>query len=173
MTVSGSTMSGSERAKEIYLTGLRNQHAVETQAIETIERELDRMEGYPELHARMQQEIARSRTQQAGLEALLSKHGTSPSATKETVTSVAGKVAGLAHLPASDEVIKNLLAAVGYKAYEVASYKALITMAQAAGAAGDVQTLEQSLREEMEMAAWQLEHLPGIVQTFLRRSEAG
>ncbi|GGC66243.1 hypothetical protein GCM10011504_50250 [Siccirubricoccus deserti] len=33
-------MTGSERAKEIYLTGLRNQHGVEAQAIETIEREL-------------------------------------------------------------------------------------------------------------------------------------
>jgi ferritin-like metal-binding protein YciE len=49
------TMSGSERAKEIYLTGLRNQHAVETQAIETIESELGRMEAYPDLHARMRE----------------------------------------------------------------------------------------------------------------------
>jgi ferritin-like metal-binding protein YciE len=166
-------MSGSERTKEIYLTGLRNQHAVESQAIETIERELDRMEDYPELHARMREEIGRSQTQQARLEALLSAHGTSHSSAKETVTSAVGKVAGLVHVSASDEVIKNLLAAAGFKAYEVASYKALIAMAEAAGAAGDVQALEQSLREETEMATWQLDHLPGIVQTFLRRSAAG
>jgi ferritin-like metal-binding protein YciE len=56
-------MASSERAKEVYLTGLRNQHAVEAQAIETIERELGRMEPYPELHARMREEIRRSQTQ--------------------------------------------------------------------------------------------------------------
>ncbi|GGC67684.1 hypothetical protein GCM10011504_52070 [Siccirubricoccus deserti] len=132
---------------------------------------LGRMEPYPELHARMREEVRRSQTQQARLEALLSSHGTSPSAAKEAVTSVAGKVAGMVHLSASDEVIKNLLAAIGYKAYEVGSYTALITMAKAAGATGDVQALEQSMREEMEMAEWQLEHLPGIVETFLSRSE--
>ncbi|GGC63006.1 hypothetical protein GCM10011504_46510 [Siccirubricoccus deserti] len=164
-------MTGSERAKEIYLTGLRNQHGVEAQAIETIERELDRMEPYPELHARMKEEIIRSKTQQARLETLLSGHGTSPSATKEMVTSIVGKVAGVVHLPASDEVIKNLLAAIGYKAYEVGSYKALITMAKAAGADGDVQSLEQSMHEEMEMAEWQLNHLPRIVEAFISRTE--
>src|SRR5688500_10605594 len=114
-------MTGSDRAKDLYLTGLRNQHAVEAQAIETIERELGRMEPYAELHGRMREEVRRSRTQQARLEAILSGHGTSPSTTTEAVTSVVGKVAGLVHLPASDEVIKDLLAAIGYKAYEVGS----------------------------------------------------
>lgn len=165
-------MPGGERAREIYLAGLRNQHAVETQAIETIERELSRMEDYTELHAKMRQEIERSKTQAARLEAPLSKHGTSHSATKETVTSAAGKVAGMVHLPASDEVIKNLLAAIGYKGYEIASYKALISMAEAAGVSEDKQTLEQSMQEEMEVAKWHLDHLPTVVQTFIRRSES-
>ncbi len=165
-------MTGSERAKDLYLTGLRNQHAVEAQAIETIERELGRIEPYPDLHARMQEEIRRSQTQQARLEAILSSHGTSASTTKEAVTSMVGKVAGMVHLPASDEVIKDLLAAIGYKAYEVGSYKALITMARVAGAAGDVQALEEALREEMEMAEWQMDHLPGIVEAFISRTES-
>jgi ferritin-like metal-binding protein YciE len=164
-------MAGSQRAKELYLTGLRNQHAVEAQAIETIERELGRMEPHPELHERMREEIRRSQTQQARLEAILSGHGTSPSTAKETVTSVVGKVAGMVHLPASDEVIKDLLAAIGYKAYEVGSYKALVTLARTAGAPEDVEALEQSMKEEMEMAGWQMDHLPGIVEAFIRRTE--
>lgn len=47
---------------EYYLTGLRNQHAVEGQAVETIEGQLSRMEAYPQLHARMKQELERSKT---------------------------------------------------------------------------------------------------------------
>ena len=49
-------MSGQNAAMDVYLTGLRNQHAVETQAIGTIKNELGRMEPYPELHAKMQEE---------------------------------------------------------------------------------------------------------------------
>ena len=44
-------MSGSSALTETYLTGLRNQHGVETQAIGTIQNQLGRMEPYPELHA--------------------------------------------------------------------------------------------------------------------------
>ena len=47
-------------------------------------------------------------------------------------------VAGFAHAAAGDEVLKNVLAAVGYKAYEIGSYKVLVTLAQAAGATEDL-----------------------------------
>ena len=155
---------------EYYLTGLRNQHAVEGQAVSTIEAQLSRMSDYPELHAKMQQEIESSKTQGTRLETLLSKHGTSASAAKETVTSVVGKVSGLVHATAADEVVKNVMSAIGFKAYEIASYKALITMAEAAGAHDDVATLKQSQTEEMAMGDWLGEHLPGIVTQFLHSS---
>ncbi len=139
---------------EYYLTGLRNQHAVEGQAVETIEGQLSRMEAYPQLHARMKQELERSKTQATRLEGLLSKHGSSASAAKETVTS-------------DDEVIKNVLAAIGFKAYEIASYKALMATAEFAGMTGDAAVLKQSQTEEMEMGDWLGEHLPGFMQQYL------
>ncbi len=160
-----------ENATEYYLSGLRNQHAVEGQAVETIEAQLSRMENYPELHAQMQQELQRSKTQALRLETLLTKHNTSASATKETVTSIVGKVSGVVHITASDEVMKNLLAAIGFKAYEIASYKALITMAEAAGAQDDVAVLKQSQTEEMALGDWLGEHLPGFVTQFLHSSK--
>lgn len=54
----------------IYLTGLKNQHAVETQAIGTIQNELPRMTAYPELHAKMQEDKTRSTEQAARLDRL-------------------------------------------------------------------------------------------------------
>jgi ferritin-like metal-binding protein YciE len=156
---------------EYYLTGLRNQHSVEGQAVSTIEAQLSRMADYPELHAKMQQEIESSKTQATRLETLLSKHGTSASAAKETVTSVVGKVSGLVHVTAPDEVVKNVMAAIGFKAYEIASYKALITMAEAAGAQDDVAVLKQSQTEEMALGDWLGEHLPGFVTQFLHSSK--
>ena len=165
-------MSDSNTTTAVYLTGLRNQHAVETQAIGTVKNQLSRMEPYPELHAQMQNEMKRSTEQAARLDTLLAKHGTSASAAKEAVTGTVATVAGFAHSLASDEVLKNVLAAVGFKAYEIASYKVLITMAEAAGASGDTVVLEQSMKEEQEMGDWLGSHLPSFVHAFLKQQTA-
>ena len=162
-------MSDSNAAMDVYLTGLRNQHAVETQAIGTIQNELGRMEPYPELHAKMQEDKQRSETQAARLDELLAKHGTSKSMMKEAVTGTVATVAGFVHAGSSDEVLKNVLAAVGYKAYEIGSYKVLLTLADAAGASGDKAVLEQSMKEEQEMGDWLGSHLPSLVHAFLRQ----
>ena len=160
-------MSGTSKTTEIYLTGLRNQHAVETQAIGTIQNQLPRMTAYPDLHAQMQREKERSVEQAARLDSLLARHGSKASAAKEMVTGTVATVAGFAHSLASDEVLKDVLAAVGYKAYEIGSYKVLITLAQPVGATEDVSVLEQSMREEQEMGDWLGTHLPGFVHAYL------
>ena len=165
-------MSDTNAVMELYLTGLRNQHAVETQAIGTIQNELPRMKPYPELHAKMQQDKDRSVTQAARLDDLLARHSTSKSIAKEAMTGAVATVAGFVHVGASDEVLKNVLAAIGFKAYEIASYKVLLTMADAAGAAGDKAVLEQSLTEEQEMGDWLGSHIPGFVQAYLGQQRA-
>ena len=162
-------MSGSNAAMDVYLTGLRNQHAVETQAIGTIQNELGRMEPYPELHAKMQEDKQRSETQAARLDELLAKHDTSKSMLKEAVTGTVATVAGFVHAGSSDEVLKNVLAAIGFKAYEISSYKVLLTLADAAGASADKTVLEQSMKEEQEMGDWLGSHLPDLVHAFLRQ----
>ncbi len=110
------------------------------------------MEPYPELHARMQADKGRSTTQAARLDDLLARHGTSKSLAKEAVTGTVATVAGFIHAAASEEVLKDVLAAVGFKAYEIGSYKVLVTLAQAAGATEDVATLELSIRKSRRWA---------------------
>ena len=166
-------MSDANATRTIYLTGLRNQHAVETQAIGTIQNELPRMKPYPDLHAKMQEDKERSTEQAARLDRLLSQHGTKASLAKEAVTGTAATVAGFMHAFASDEVLKDVLAAVGYKAYEIGSYKVLITLAEAAGAAEDVAVLEQSMKEEQEMGDWLGSHIPSFVQAYVAQRHAG
>ncbi len=158
---------------DIYLTGLRNQHAVETQAIGTIQNELPRMKPYPELHAKMQQDKDQSETQAARLDDLLAKHGSSKSLAKEAVTGAVATVAGFAHVTAADEVLKNVLAAVAFKAYEIGSYKVLLALAEAAGATADKAALEQSMREEQDMGDWLGSHLPGFVHAYLNNQSKG
>ena len=163
-------MSGTNKAMEVYLTGLRNQHAVETQAIGTLQNELPRMEPYPELHAKMMADKERSTTQAARLDDLLAKHGSSKSVAKELVTGAVATVAGFAHAGAGDELLKNVLAAIGFKAYEISSYKVLMTLADAVGASQDKAVLETSMKEEMEMGDWLGEHLPVFVHAYLQKA---
>ena len=157
--------------KEIYLTGLRNQHAVETQAIGTIQNELPRMKGYPELHAKMTEDKARSETQAARLDDLLAKHGSAKSMAKEAVTGAVATIAGFAHFGSKDDVLKNVLAAIGFKAYEIASYKVLLTLAEEAGAGADKSVLEQSMKEEQEIGDWLGEHIPQLVQSYVGQQQ--
>jgi len=50
-----------DKARDIYIVGLRNQHAVERQAIELLERQVGRLENYPEMRERMRQHIEESK----------------------------------------------------------------------------------------------------------------
>ena len=167
-------MSGTgEKGQEIYETGLRNQHAVENQAVELLERQVGRLENYPEMADRMRRHIEELQEQARRLEELLSGLGTSHSAVKDTVMSFAGSLAGLMHAPAPDEVIKNTFANFAFEHYEIAAYKSLLTLADITGHDAAISALKQSLGEEQAMASWIDEHLAETTRLFVSRSEAG
>src|SRR4051794_25272384 len=142
------TSSAPEKARDIYITGLRNQHAVENQAIELLERQVGRLENYPEMEDRMRRHIEESREQARRLEDLLSQYDTSHSSLKDAAMSLMGNMAALGHSTASDEVMKNTLANFAFEHYEIASYKSLLTLADLAGHTSGRSALEMSLREE-------------------------
>ena len=138
---------------EIYHTGLRNMHALEMTAIEMTERQVERLEHYPEMAARLQQHRRRVRkNRRVGLEVILDRHGSSSSSAKNTVTTVMGNVAAALHAPASDEVLKNTFANYAFERQEIAAYRILIAMAQRVGDSASIGPLRQSLAEEETMA---------------------
>jgi len=65
---------------ETYITGLRNAHALESQA----PRLLRRLESYPEMSAKIEQHIAESEMRQTRLERLLS--GTAPAIPRSRIS---------------------------------------------------------------------------------------
>ena len=46
-----------ETERDFFVTGLRNAHAMEMQARELMERQIDRTQDYPELRTRLQQHL--------------------------------------------------------------------------------------------------------------------
>jgi ferritin-like metal-binding protein YciE len=166
-------MSQDDQVRDVYLTGLRNMHALEMSAIELTERQTERLEHYPEMKKRLSVHHGESQEQARRLETILDRLDSSVSSVKNTVTSVMGNVAAAIHAPASDEVLKNTFANFAFEHQEIAAYTSLIAMAEAAGDLSAVPALRQSLSEEQAMADWIKEHIVPTTQRFLDLLRSG
>jgi ferritin-like metal-binding protein YciE len=156
------------KARDIFIVRLRDQHAIESQAIELLERQVGRLENYPEMVQRMRQHIEESKEQARRIEELLASFGTSHSVLKDTVTSALGNIGALGHSATADEVIKNTLANFAFEHYEIASYLSLLTLADVIGHGGARAALTESLHEEERMAEWIQGHIgPTILRHVL------
>lgn len=162
-----------DEPKMFYITGLHNAHAMETQAIQLLSRQVERLENYPELEARMRMHLEESKAQRARLEEALHSLEEEHSALKEAVLGFGGNLAALAHTSASDEILKNILANYMFEHFEIAAYKSLITMSEFLNHAVGTAAARTSLREEEEMAAWIDERIAPTTMTFLERVKTG
>ena len=173
----GTTATGrsftSDTALEIYTTGLKNAHALEQQATQLMERQIERYNQYPEMTQRLQQHLRETEQQIARLEELMHGMGTDRSAIKDWVTSIMGNLAAIGHSIMPDEILKNTFANHAFENFEVASYTSLIAMAEATGNSGHVSALRQTLTEEERMATWIRENTPMISLRYLQLREQG
>ncbi len=163
----------SDTALEIYTTGLKNAHALEQQATQLMERQIERYERYPEMTQRLQQHLRETEQQIARLEELMHGMGTERSVLKDWATSIMGNMAAIGHSIMPDEILKNTFANHAFENFEIASYTSLIAMAEATGNSGHVPTLRQTLTEEERMAAWIRENTPAISLKYLQLAEQG
>lgn len=159
-------MTDQSRLLDLYVTGLKNAHAMESQALSIMRPQASRIEAYPEVKSRIERHIAETEGQVERLEGLLEQHGSSKSMLKDAALSVAGTAAALGHVPAGDEILKNSFADFAFENFEIASYKSLIVLARAAGSEGDVAVLERNLGEEEAMANWLAENLEPLTTKF-------
>ncbi|MBI0537521.1 ferritin-like domain-containing protein [Roseomonas sp. KE2513] len=162
-----------ESTQSLYVTGLVNARALETQAIELLSRQVERLENYPEMEAALRQHIKESEAQRERLDEILSSMGESNSSIKDFVTGLMGNMAALAHAPMQDEVLKNHMANYAFEHFEIASYKSLLVFADMVGDTRSPTALTQSLREEERMAQWVADNLEPTVRTFATRAAQG
>jgi len=157
----------------MYVTGLHNAHAMETQAVQLLERQTERLDNYPEIEAKLRQHLEESKLQRTRLEEVMATLHESPSKLKEAFLGIGGNFAALSHTAASDEIIKNTIANYMFEHFEIATYKSLTAMAECLGHAPGIAAAQASLREEELMAAWIDEHIQPTTITFLERLKAG
>jgi ferritin-like metal-binding protein YciE len=165
--------ASSEDIRDVFVTGLRNAHALEHQALALMDRQIDHLAQYAEVEERLRSHRGETERQISRLEEILDSLGESHSAVKDAAMKLSGTLAALGHTFAPDEIIKNCFANFAFENYEVASYKALMVMAEQAGLAGAVPLLQQTLQEELAMAAFCDEILPTVVRKYLNLRTAG
>ena len=158
---------------ELYHTGLKNAHALETQAVQILSRQVERLENYPEMEARLRQHIDESKQQATRLEQILHRHGTDSSSLKDFVVGLVGNAAAIGHMPMQDEVLKNTMTNYAFEHMEIAAYTSLIAMAQAVGDTEAVPVLQQSMQEEIDTAKFIEGQIAPTTLTYMQREAAG
>jgi ferritin-like metal-binding protein YciE len=159
--------------RDVFIVGLRNAHAMENQALSIMKPQLQRVENYPEVAAKLEQHISETEGQIGRLEEILSGLNEDHSTLKDIALSFSGSMAALGHTMAGDEILKNSFANFAFENFEIAAYKSLLTIAEAGGYGAAMTGLQANLSEEKAMAEWLDNNLAALTTKFLSLREAG
>jgi ferritin-like metal-binding protein YciE len=165
-------MSDNE-TREIFITGLKNAHAMENQALSIMKPQVKRIENYPDVAAKLEQHITETEGQIARIEEILSGLDEGHSALKDIALSFTGTMAAMGHTVAGDEILKNSFANFAFENFEIAAYNSLIVIAEAGGYNAGSNGLKANLAEEKAMASWLEQNLAAVTERFLSLREAG
>jgi ferritin-like metal-binding protein YciE len=162
-----------KETRDVFIAGLRNAHAMENQALSIMKPQLNRIESYPDVAAKLEQHIAETEGQIGRLEEILSGLNEDHSSLKDMTLSVTGAMAALGHTVAADEILKNSFANFAFENFEIAAYKSLLAIAEAGGYSAATTGLQANLAEEKAMATWLDENLVALTQKFLTLKASG
>lgn len=166
-------MAAMQSPHDVFVTGLKNAHAMENQALSIMRPQLERLEHYPEVAQKLDAHIRETEGQIARLDQILETAGEGASSLKDTFLSAFGGMASLGHATAGDEILKNSMANFAFENYEIAAYVSLITVARTSGETSAVSLLEQNLEEERRMASWIESNIPSVTEAFISLSSRG
>lgn len=159
--------------RDVFVTGLKNVHGVEHQALALMDRQIDRARNFTEVADQLRAHRAETEQQIVRLETILGQFDESASGLKDAALSMTGNMAALGHTFAEDEILKNAFANFAFENYEAAVYKGLILLAQHGEYAPALDPLNATLEEEQRMARWVDDSLPALTEKFLRLKREG
>ncbi|WP_375391357.1 ferritin-like domain-containing protein [uncultured Sphingomonas sp.] len=162
-----------DQTQDLFITGLKDAHGVEHQALALIDRQLDRLTHYPEVADLLRRHRGETEGQIARIEEILDGFDAKPSALKDAALTLSGNLAALAHTVAPDEIIKNSFANHAFENFEIAAYTGLLALVDIGGFSRAKAALEQSLGEEQRTAQLILESIPAVTRKFLDLRAAG
>ena len=134
-------MMSDDETRDIFITGLKNAHAMENQALSIMKPQVKRIENYPDVAAKLEEHIRETEGQISRLDEILTSLAEENSSLKDAALSITGSMAALGHTVAGDEILKNSMANFAFEHFEIAAYRSLITIAELGGFAAMVNPL--------------------------------
>lgn len=159
--------------QSVFITGLKNAHGVEHQALALMDRQIDHLANYPEVSDMLRKHRVETEQQIERLDQILSTFDEKASAIKDLGLTIAGNMAAIAHVFTPDEVIKNSFANFAFENFEAAAYMSLLTLADLGSFATATPLLKQSLQEEQRMAQWVSDSIPAVTTKYVELRAAG
>jgi ferritin-like metal-binding protein YciE len=133
---------------------------MEVQARELMERQSERTKDYSDVKLMLTKQL------ETRISSLVWKlpngDGEVSSSLKDTAQSMVANVTALFHSAADEEILKNMFASNAFENFEIAAYKSLITLAEAAGCNGNTQPFKGCLFPKSRR--WRT----GLMQTLRR-----
>lgn len=159
--------------REVFVTGLKNAHGMEHQALSLMDRQIERAENFPEVADQLRAHRVETEHQITRLEGVLEQFDETPSGLKDAALAMSGNMAAVGHMFAEDEILKNAFANFAFENYEAAVYKGLILLARHGDYSAALDPLTATLEEEQRMALWVDESLPALTEKYLRLKRDG
>lgn len=154
--------------KELLISWLKDAHAMESNLITMLDKQVKHLEGHSELKRRVEEHAQESRRHADRVKECLERLGSDTSALKEGMAKISGMLGPSAAAMASDEVVKICLANYAAEHFEIASYMALRTAAEDCGEHQIAEMAEEILRDEEAMAQFLDEHLHLVTRAELQ-----
>lgn len=153
--------------RETLVAWLNDAYGVERNLMQSLQQQIDALEDWPEIHARLTQHLNETDHHATLLKQCLDELSSGPSTAKAVMGMAAGMVSAMINNMSSDQVIKNLLADYSMEHLEIASYRALIEAAEQLNEPSVRMACEEILADEEAMAEWILGHLPAVIRREL------
>ncbi len=157
----------------LLVTALKNTHAMAAESKQVVDRQLDRFEQYGDVRSFLQARSQTLASQVQRVEAVLGALGEKSSAFKTLVTSIVGNAAMIGHAVTGDEVLKDYFVDTAFAGMGVASYESLFIIAETAGEAAAVGSLQASMEEEKAAYDWLTSHVAPTSRTYVTLAAAG
>ena len=158
--------------REIFVDWLRDAYAMEQEALTLMQGQVDRLEHYPAMQAKLREHIEETRQQADAIKECLNRYGSDTSTIKEIATKAVATAQAMFARSTKDEVLKTAIINTNFEAFEIASYRCNIAGAEELGDMETKRVLEGILVEEERMYAWLNEHIPEMTRTYMRAAAA-
>ena len=159
-------------SENVLVPWLDDAHAMEHALVQVFEAHFNQAAEQPVVAARLEEHIAATRRHELAIKGCIERLAHRPSVLKAGAGSILGTLQTLSTGILGDAVLRNFLADYAAQKYQIAFYKVVMAAAADMGDVTTLQTCQEILREEQDMAAWIEREIPTVVRDTLRQKAA-